>query len=69
MASVLTTTQIVSEYGQYYIKEGQNRSRLIRAIQQMPVTLEKYARHIRTTETRYRMANYKSGAVLQPFTT
>lgn len=69
MASVLTTTQIVSEYGQYYIKEGQNRSRLFRALQQMPVTLEKHARHIRTTETQYRMANYKSGAVLQPFTT
>lgn len=69
MASVLTTTQIVSEYGQYYVKEGQNRSRLFRALQQMPVTLEQHARHIRTTETKYRMANYKSGAVLQPFST
>lgn len=69
MASVLTTTQIVTEFGQYYIKEGQNRSRLIRTLQQMPVTLEQHARHIRTTETRYRMANYKTGAVLQPFST
>lgn len=69
MASVLTTTQIVTEYGQYYVKEGQNRSRLFRALQQMPVTLEQHARHIRTTETKYRMANYKTGAVLQPFTT
>ena len=68
MASVLTTTQIVTEYGQYYVKEGQNRSRLFRALQQMPVTLEQHARHIRTTETKYRMANYKTGAVLQPFT-
>lgn len=69
MASVLTTTQIVSEYGQYYIKEGQNRNRLIRSLQQMPETLEKYARHIRTTETAYRMANYRHGNVLQPFST
>lgn len=69
MASVLTTTQIVTEYGQYYVKEGQNRSRLFRALQQMPVTLEQHARHIRTTETKYRMANYKTGAVLQPFST
>jgi hypothetical protein len=69
MASVLTTTQIVSEFGQYYVKEGQNRSRLIRSLQQMPETLEKYARHIRTTETAYRMANYRHGSVLQPFTT
>lgn len=68
MASVLTTTQIVTEYGQYYVKEGQNRSRLFRALQQMPVTLEQHARHIRTTETKYRMANYKTGSVLQPFT-
>ncbi len=69
MASVLTTTQIVSEYGQYYINEGQNKKRLIRALQQMPQTLEKHAVHIRTTETRYRMANFKTGSVLQPFTT
>ena len=69
MASVLTTSQIVSEYGQYYIKEGQNRNRLFRTLMQMPETLEKHARHIRTTETQYRMANYKSGAVLQPFST
>ncbi len=67
--SVLTITQIVSEFGQYYVKEGQNRSRLIRSLQQMPETLEKYARHIRTTETVYRMANYRHGSVLQPFTT
>lgn len=69
MASILNTSQIVSEFGQYYIKEGQNRSRLIRALQQMPVTLENHARHIRTTETQYRMANYTTGAVLQPFST
>lgn len=69
MASVLTTTQIVSEYGQYYIKEGQNRNRLFRSLIQMPKTLENHARHIRTTETQYRMANYRFGSVLQPFST
>ena len=69
MSSVLTTTQIVSEYGQYYIKEGQNRNRLFRSLMQMPATLEKHARHIRTTETSYRMANYKNGPVQQPFST
>ena len=69
MASILTTSQIVSEYGQYYIKEGQNRNRLFRALVQMPKTLENHARHIRTTETKYRMANYRFGSVLQPFST
>mgnify|MGYP002623641461 CR=1 FL=1 len=69
MSSVLTTTQIVSEYGQYYINEGQNRSRLFRALQRMPETLEKHARHIRTTETEFKMANYRHGSVLQPFST
>ncbi len=69
MASVLTTSSIATEYGQYYIKEGQNRSRLYRALTQMPKTLENHARHIRTEETKYRMANYSFGSVVQPFST
>ena len=67
MASVLNASEIVREFGQYYVKEGQNRQRLVRALTVMPVTLEKHARHIRTTETTYKMANYRFGSVLQPF--
>lgn len=67
MASVLNASDIVREFGQYYVNEGQNRQRMIRALTVMPVTLEKHARHIRTTESVYRMANYRFGSVLQPF--
>lgn len=67
MSSVVTTTAIVSEYGKYYVNEGQNAKRLHLALLQMPVTLEKYARHIRSKETIYRMANYQFGSVVRPF--
>ena len=67
MASVLKASDIVREFGQYYVNEGQNRQRLVRALTVMPTTLEKHARHIRTTETTYKMANYRFGSVLQPF--
>lgn len=67
MASVFSTTDLENEYGKYYLKEGQNQQRLHRALLQMPVTLEKHARHIRTTETIYRMANYTFGSLIRPF--
>ncbi len=67
MSSVFSTTDLENEYGKYYLKEGQNRQRLHRALLQMPVTLERHARHIRTTETLYRMANYTFGSLIRPF--
>ncbi len=67
MASTLTTTQIVQEYGSYYEKAGQNRQRLVRSLVQMPVTLEKHATHRVTDETIYKMANYEFQSVIRPF--
>src|SRR5574344_378006 len=67
MASIFNAQQIIDEYGKYYIKEGQNKNRLIRALVQAPETLENHSRHIRTDETKYRMANYTFGNLVKPF--
>lgn len=67
MSSTLTISKIVEEFGQYYLKEGQNRQRLTRTLMQPSVTLEKHATRISTEETVYRAANYKTGSVVQPF--
>jgi len=67
MSSTLTTTQIVSEYGNYYEQAGQNKQRLVRSLVQMPVTLEKHATHRVTTDTIYKMANYEFESVIRPF--
>ena len=64
---VLTTDRIVEEYGKYYEKAGQNRSRLVRALMQPAVTLEKNAVRIPTEETVYKAANILTGSVVQPY--
>lgn len=67
MASTLTTTKIVDEFGKYYVKEGQNKQRLIRSIVQPAVSLEKNAKKIPTSDTIYRAANYTFESVVRPF--
>lgn len=69
MASIVNAEKIIAEYGKYYLDEGQNKKRLIRSLVQPSETLEKYARHIRTSETTYRMANFQFGSLIQPFST
>lgn len=64
---VLTTERIVQEYGNYYEKAGQNKSRLVRSLMQPAVTLEKNARRIPTEETVYKAANFMTGSVVQPY--
>ena len=67
MASNFDQSKLLTEYGEYYLKSGQNKNRLIRSLVQPAVTLERYARRITTEETTYRMANYDFGKVIQPF--
>lgn len=69
MASTLTISKIVEEFGKYYLNEGQNRQRLTRSLMQPSETLEKHAQRITTEETVYRSANYLTGSVVQPFST
>lgn len=66
--NVLTVEKIVEEYGKYYENAGQNRSRLVRALMQPAVTLEKNSRRIPTKETVYKAGNYMTGSVVQPYT-
>lgn len=67
MPSIIDKSKIIKEFGQYYINEGQNKQRLVRALVQPAVTLEKNAKHIKTAETKWRMANYQFGSLIQPF--
>ncbi len=67
MASLFNAKNIIEEYGRYYIDEGQNKKRLVRALVQPPVTLELNSKHIRTSETKYRLANYTFGNLVKPF--
>lgn len=65
---MITITDILNEYGQYYLKGTQNRSRLLGV---PTVTGETLAvpgvRHIRTDETIYQLANPMFSSVLQQY--
>jgi len=67
MAEIIDISKIVAEFGKYYVKEGQGYDRIRTSVMQMPVTLEKNATHIRTTETLYKMTNPAFKSVIQPF--
>lgn len=64
----ITVTDILTQYGQYYEKQGQNMSRLKAAPMQPSVTLNVPGiQHLSTDETIYKMANPIFTKVLQPF--
>ncbi|MBQ9548608.1 MAG: hypothetical protein IJV01_05580 [Bacteroidales bacterium] len=67
MAKAITVRRLLEEFGAYYINEGQNLQRLRAAIMAKPVTLEKHAKTVRTTDTMYRMANPQFESLVQPF--
>lgn len=62
----ITITNIVSEYGAYYIAGGQNEKRLMRLLLFGRETV-KYARKIKTNDTVYRLANSKMTNLVQGF--
>ena len=60
----IETTDIVKEYGAYYINGGQNKSRLMRQILFGKETT-KHARKIKTNDTVYRLAGSSMTSVVQ----
>lgn len=62
----LVVSDIVTEYGAYYEKSGQNTSRLKNLLLQPSVT-EKYMTPIKTDNTVFKLANGVISDIVQPF--
>jgi hypothetical protein len=62
----MNVADIVSEFGDYYIMQGQNMSRLVKQLNQAAVT-EKLLTPMITDETFYRGAESQFARVVQPF--
>lgn len=59
-------TDLVTEFGNYYLPEGQNESRLLSALRQRSVTVG-YAKPIVHDGEVYRFANTRLGEIVQQF--
>ena len=62
----ITTSQIVAEYGAYYIDAGQNKKRILSMLSQGREIVN-FATPIKTDDTIYRMANATFQSLVQPF--
>lgn len=62
----ITTTDIVTEYGAYYIDAGQNKKRLLSLLSQGR-ELENHVTPIRTNDTIFRLGNVAYNSLVQPF--
>lgn len=62
----ITVTDVVQEYGSYYINEGQNMARLTQRLLRPSITASYFALRP-TMDTRYRVADAEVSRVLQPF--
>lgn len=62
----ITTTQIVSEYGAYYIDAGQNKKRILSLLSQGREIVN-YTTPIKTDDTIFRLANATFRTLVQPF--
>lgn len=62
----ITTTQIVSEYGAFYIDSGQNKKRILSMLSQGREIVN-YTTPIRTDDTIFRLANATFRSLVQPF--
>lgn len=62
----ITVTDVVQEYGSYYINEGQNMARLTQRLLRPSITASFFALRP-TMDTRYRVADAEVSRVLQPF--
>ncbi len=67
MATQITTTQIVSEFGQYYENAGQNSNRLKADLTQPSETIQKYTHRVKTNDTIYKAGNFTRQKLVQPF--
>lgn len=66
MASTLTIDEIVSEYGKYYVKGGQNEKSILKLMKQPAVT-PSHAKPIITENTQYQFATSHFGSKVQQF--
>ena len=62
----ITTTQIVQEYGAYYIDAGQNKKRILTMLSQGREIVN-FATLIKTDDTIFRLANATFQSLVQPF--
>jgi hypothetical protein len=62
----ITTTDIVTEYGAYYIDEGQNKKRILTMLSQGREIVN-FATPIKTDATIFRLANATFRTLVQPF--
>ena len=67
MATNFTVDDLIKDFGNYYLKEGQNMSRLKETIRQGSETLERFATPIITEESVFRMANPVFQRIMKPF--
>jgi hypothetical protein len=64
----MTIQDIITEFGAYYINQGQNASRLVQLLYRPAVT-DQLFRSIVTDDTVYRASQTRFGRILQPFQT
>lgn len=62
----ITTTDIVREYGAYYIDAGQNKKRILSMLSQGREIVN-YATPVKTDDTIFRLANATFRTLVQPF--
>ena len=62
----ITTTDIVSEYGAYYIDAGQNKKRILSMLSQGREIVN-FATPVKTDDTIFRLANATFRTLVQPF--
>jgi len=62
----ITTTDIVTEYGAYYIDAGQNKKRILQMLSQGREIVN-FATPVKTDDTIFRLANATFKSLVQPF--
>lgn len=67
MATTFTLDDIIRDFGNYYLNQGQNMKRLVSAIRQSGETLEKFATPVIIEDTVYRQANPTFQSLMKPF--
>ncbi|MBE2229947.1 MAG: hypothetical protein IAE96_04800 [Chitinophagaceae bacterium] len=66
MATVITPTEVIAEFGSYYIDQGQNMSNLLQRPYQAFGTREAFT-NVPTEDTQLRYSDVQVGEILQPY--
>jgi len=62
----ITTTDVIREYGAYYIDAGQNKQRILKMLT-TPREITGYATPFKSDDTIFRLANATFRSLVQPF--